>query len=303
MTAASATAATPAPIATLAPEELYWGLIAAPAPHAAAARRYRFEAQLPVPVETLHCVEHPLGDGRVVCVAIETERLRELLHLREDIDTGTWAVIPADAPPALHAAGVDAAACARLNLLNGDFEPLRRRRLRRAVAATWMLGLLLALGLAAFGSERRARAERRAAARIARVTSDAVAAAFPPEEGEAALPPESRLTQHLRRLRQAGDRSIDPTAANAIAGTLESLCQAWPGARRYQIATLTAAADRIILRGRAATSPDVEALARALDGVLGNGRRWRSALSSTHRQGEDFAFVVTLEPAGAPERP
>lgn len=176
------------------------------------------QGRLPEPLEYLHAVAIPwqtdareqTRTGLLVCAA----RIDDL----RTVPTTVRVVAPAAVPDCVHLPGVPIAD--RLNLLVGPFEPpafRRRRRLRHAVAAVWLVALssLILIGL-----------HRRAEAHDQRVASARAGVAMLLADTPA------RSADELASLVERTVRTLDqaqrvPASLDATAG-LAAILGAWP---------------------------------------------------------------------------
>ncbi len=190
-------------------ERLYWAVVEAKMPrHTGVADRDGLLAlsqdDLPVPIDHLHAVYARLDDARVLVCAAEEELLRGLPE-------GTLCCTP-DSIPAF-AGSTDPAS---LNLLAGTFEPAPLVTLRRRTRGMLAAGVILTIGLAAFGLWRRDAAweESRKATSQARDVVLAMVGAESP----------AQLRSRLERAGAAAAARRSPDAATPLA----ELLSAWP---------------------------------------------------------------------------
>lgn len=291
--------ATTADVPRVRADLLYWGRLAQDAGGATSeAQRYRFEAVLPVPVDSLHLIQARLPDGTVVMAGIEPDRLRSHLVDRGDITPSTWEVLP-DRLPAHVADALSPAdrddVIAKLNLLHGPFEPETRRVVRRRVSWALHGGVVLAALLAIIGVERRASALHAHAEQVRTETRRLLTGVVPLLPGD--RHPELRLTMELRRLEQAasgsGTTGMDPITA------LSSLWRVWPATLRTQIDAVNALPDRLVLRGTVPTLADAELLAQACRSVEADLRLRVQPLQAQVTD-RGATFLLTLVHQGTP---
>jgi hypothetical protein len=271
---------------------VYWGrLPAEPRRLNAQALCFRFERLLPVPVESVHCVSTTLPGGETLFIGIEPERLQAYCAAQTGMGPGTWTLVPDQLPDHYTAGGITPDAVTRLNLLQGSFEPAPRRKLRRLTAAVMHCGFALAVILAVIGIERRADALRTHTAAVQSAERILLVEAFPGP----ALPsahPELRLTAELRTCEQAA-KSPAATATD-VAAVLQQVWQSWPTALRLQADTVSASADRIVVRGTAATLADAEKLARACATVATPSASYRAEPLQAQSSDRGATFLLTM---------
>jgi hypothetical protein len=145
------------------PDRFYWAVVdangwnsAGPLPRGCAGA---LADEVPVPIEDLHAVCAPAGNGKLIVCAAEREAIQAL-------DPETLSLGPSELPEGISGlAGLQS-----LELLTGEFEPLpiRRVRTRRRILA--LATVALCGGLVSYGLSRRAEtwldlsAQQRAAA-------------------------------------------------------------------------------------------------------------------------------------------
>jgi len=292
----SAAPAEPSFSATIDARLLYWTRLPAEAGRLAAQQQdYRFERVLPVPVESLHVVRSRLRDGATLLVGIEPERLRAHLAQRPDVSPDTWELLPDRIPDHLAAAEASAALTG-LNLLQGPFEPARRRRARQRRDLAAGAALALALVLALVGIERRVAAQGVAAESLRRSGQELLARTLGPSTGR--LPNAALLTQELRRLEQAAQ---DP-AATAVdaASVLQRLWAAWPADVRTQLETISLSPDRLVVRGSVPALADAERIAKASPTIQAGEAVFQAAPLQAEQTARGAVFLLTwhLQSAG-----
>lgn len=267
---------------------LYWTRLPPGSGTQPAQLDFRFERVLPVPVDQLHVVRAPLPDGGALLVGIEPARLREHLAGRGDVTPDTWELIPDRTPP--HHTDL-AAALPALNLLQGSFEPERRRRARRMRDVAVAGGLVLALVLALVGIERRVAARAQAAEDLRRAGQELLVQAVGPASGRVSAA--TLLTQELRRLEQAarGPAAV-PVDAAAV---LQRLWAAWPSDLPVQVETVSLTPDRLVLRGAAATLADVERIATATPVITVADAVFRALPFQAEQTPQGAAFLLTWQ--------
>lgn len=275
--------------ATIDAQLLYWVRLPADAGRLDLQQQhYRFERVLPVPVESLHVISTRLRDGGSLLVGIEPERLRNHLASRQDVSAITWELLPDRIPDHLQV-NESPAPLAGLNLLQQEFEPARRQRVRQAGAVATGLGLALILILALVGIERRAAAEGAAAQAIRQKGQDLLSQALGQPGGR--LPNAALLTQELRRLELA---ARGPAATQLDApGILQRLWAAWPADIRTQVETVSLAPDRLVVRGSVPTLADAERVAKACPTISIGTAVFRAAPLQAEQTARGAIFLVT----------
>ena len=275
--------------ATIDAQLLYWVRLPADAGRLDAQQQhYRFERVLPVPVESLHVVSTRLRDGGSLLVGIEPERLRSHLAGRQDVSGMTWQLLPDRIPD--HLAMAEApAALAGLNLLQDEFEPARRRRVRQAGGIATGVGLALILILALVGIERRVAAHGAAADATRRKGQELLSQALGQPGGR--LPNAALLTQELRRLELA---ARGPAATQLDSpGILQRLWAAWPADIRTQVETVSLAPDRLVVRGSVPTLADAERVAKACPTITNGETVFRAAPLQAEQTARGAVFLIT----------
>ncbi|MDA3961790.1 MAG: hypothetical protein PF961_13455 [Planctomycetota bacterium] len=271
--------------------ECYWALLtASDARLSERARRYRFEAVLPVPVDELQVAGAALADGRHLLVGVASTQLRSGLA---QLDAPTSAR-PADLPAHLLEQGVDPEVVERLELLHGAFEPTQHRARRNGRCIVSVSALVLAAVLLVVGGLLRAR-DQHAVASHARTQAAALAnEAVPQQVGAQRLPPALRLQQEVRRARQAAQTG---GPEQDLLPVLETLFAAWPPSLRVQVDTIGLDPGHLVIRGRV---PDPEAgqtLAAALAELNTPLGAWRARPLDLPRVADGAAsFLLAFEP-------
>ena len=289
---------------TIPPTELYWGVIetSKQPPIAFGSLRtterdrrlgFQFEDVLPLPIEELHAVYSPLGQGRYAACGIPRNRIAELRS------SGASSVKPEALPePMLE---LDVKLDARdFELLTGEFLPIRieRRNIRVKLEIAALIGFTAVL--CSLGLQSRAADARNAEALVAARTADRYAAALGPAPAGSTQRPAARLLSELRLLQQTRlddgeitevEQSSDPSEQ------LASLLAAWPGSIRPRVEQLTVADETIALTVSLRSESDVEALLAALGTLPG----WSINRSDIQRvparrdQEESFRARITFE--------
>lgn len=206
------------------PSQFYWAVLTLPRGAGTTSRRHRteclrhmFQTALPLPIEDVHITLTPLSDGTHLACGIDRELLATLVASRPD------SLGPTEPPAGL----CDGIACSvkRINVLHGEFTPVRsiaRASRRRATLAACAFALCVLVSIGA--ERRRALFLRREAAHTAALERLAR------EHGAHAttLSPLMRLTAELRRL-QASAAQVEPGAIPRNAAIdLASLLSRWP---------------------------------------------------------------------------
>lgn len=237
-----APAITPTTTFTWPPERFYWSVLDAPGMKRAGVLPPgllpEFQEELPVPVEELHAVSVPTGDGRLVVCAAPRSALAEL-------DQSLLSLTP-ERLPAVIAAPIE---CSCLNLLVGEFEPrpLRRARAIRHVLAAGVV--LLAALIAVLGLVRRAGHWESVAEQARAASVQALLQISPGATLE-------KVLAELARLRPATEAAASLRPPPDAAPQLAALLNAWPAAipsKPQSISVTPAALDvSVALDGNAA---------------------------------------------------
>lgn len=243
-------------------ERLLWAVLEDPATDhlSARARRqrrdFRFEAVLPVPIESVHAIYHRVDPTRVLAVGCPHERLGSLAD-------GTLSLTPESIPE--HVAGVlGDGTCdpALLELLTGPHEPIAVQRLRQRGTVQIAVVGVLAVSLLSIGLWRRASAERtfaaQATAAIQGVHEDVLGPA------SRSGPRHHEVTGLLRTLRSTHTTATDATAPGAERA-LATMLAGWPDAVPARTRTIRVSPTSITVEATLASAEDAEALASGLD--------------------------------------
>ena len=271
----------------IAAEDAYWTVISAQeAERLGSAVAYRFEQDLPIPLEDVQVATCELASGAVVLLGVP----RSELHQRWTASPSARRALPRDLPPFVQAAGAQDADRLQLNLLTGAFEPsaVRRERQRRRVILISLLSLLL-LG-AIVGVERRvARGWADVATLDARATT-ALAAAIPPGSGSSQRA-DLQLVQELRRI----DQELAATGQHPEAVVaLDAVLRAVPPATSWRITELTSDASGVHAQGWVASAAEAQQVQRAF------GRQLTISAGGTTAGAAD-AVLVADAPTLSPE--
>ncbi|MBL9140568.1 MAG: hypothetical protein JNK53_01765 [Phycisphaerae bacterium] len=271
----------------VAPEDLYWAVLD-PAPLgrnaiAPAERGFLLEAEVPVPIESLHVAYAVLpGSSCLLACAIERERLQAIT-----VD-GPLSVVPASLPAWLPADIHSAVAPGSLELLHSEFEPRACRRARRTFALVVASSIAVAASVVAFGVAAKSSAIDRAIAayddRSEQLTKAALAGA-PKRSG---LPDGLRLTAELRELRST--RAGDAPTVRDSAPFLAMALAAWPEGTRAHIDSLSVTHRSISLRGQARSAEDYQRVMDALSALPG----WRIGPPQFREAKDGYAFNAEL---------
>lgn len=197
------------------PERFFWAVLRMPAWRRVGSLPWGLLAdaadEFPLPIEDLHAVGAPAGEGRVVVCAARRDELAT-------IDPRVASLTPEHLPDCIEA-GVDPEV---LELLVGDFEPPEQRRARFRRHAALSATVFICATLIAIGVGRRTEhwTDVAAAARAARLELTArVAPGIAPEH----------LAMEVAQMRSAAETAgVRPPRDAAL--TLASLLDAWPQA-------------------------------------------------------------------------
>ena len=273
---------------TIPAARCYWGVLPADSKRLdASARRYRFEAVLPVPVESLHTADLDLPDGRVLMVGIERAELAALIGAAS---TPPLSAHPHALPPTLgDGIALSPEQLASLELLHGEFEPAPSRQRRRRVTLVLVAAPLVAAMIIIIGALTEAAAHRSAEAQAREQANKLADAAVPLPPGAQWLPPTLRLEQELRRARQAAN-GAGPEAD--LVPVLDALWQVWPDDVRIQIDTIGLDAGRLVLRGRVPDAESAQQLAASLSQLPVPTGPWRAQPMNVPKVGSDAVSVL-----------
>ncbi len=256
------------------PERFYWGLLDVRDVPRNADRGYLFEPLLPVPIESVHAVYIPAGEGRMLACAASREALEEL-------EPAALSLAPESLPNAVVGVDVDPN---RLNLLVGPYEPRQVRRLR----AIWHFSIAAILaacaGLVAFGLHERAQVHARAAGDAQEALNalyDQVLSGGGRLAGSTQNPG-LLLSTELERLRRTRTAADPNHGVDDAAPVLADLLARWPGQVLLRTESLTVTATEITLIGLVDSADKVEPLRAAVAELDG----WRLALPRTESTGE-----------------
>jgi hypothetical protein len=251
-------------------EQLYWGIIdtsgfpplafAMLRPEAVRCRyANQLDAVLPIAVEELHVVYHPIGEHAVLACGIEHARIAELR------DAGTSRVTPATIPEL--PANSEYPAPESLDLLTGAYLPTSVVKSRRTQSRWIAAGFLLIATLVSIGNLRRGQHHGAAAETLRARQTELYLSVLGSESSS--LPPTIRLTTELRRLsatRGTGGAVADSTDAVL---DLESVFRVWPSDTRLRVERLSVSSDRIDIAAEADATLDFERFISATQDLPG----------------------------------
>jgi type II secretory pathway component PulL len=251
-------------------ERLYWGVIdtsgfpplafAMLRPEAVRCRyANQLDAVLPIAVEELHVVYHPIGEHAVLACGIEHARIAELR------DAGTSRVAPATIPGL--PANTEYPTPESLNLLTGAYLPTSVVKSRRAQSRWIAAGFLLIATLVSIGNLRRGQRHGAVAETLRARQTELYQSVLGTEPNS--LPLSVRLTTELRRLsatRGTGGAVADSTDAVL---DLESVFRVWPSDTRLRVERLSVSSDRIDIAAEADATLDFERFISATQDLPG----------------------------------
>ncbi len=251
----------------LDPHEVYWGMIDTaglpPIPFGrlrpGIERRrldHQFDPVLPIAVEEVHAVYHPVGGDRVLACGIGRGKIA-VLHA-EGWDT----VVPGIIPPEVS----DRVDPVDLNMLVAEFTPAKvarhRSRRRNLVAASLAVaGLILTAGnLRRAGHAQDSMKSLRS--QQASLYQEAIG------EPDGPMPPAVRMTTELRRLSatRGAKATFDRPAAEL---DLQELLACWPRSEEIRVERLFIQPGRIDITAEASDASAVAALVEALGAMNG----------------------------------
>jgi len=272
---------TAAPEVRLPPERFYWAVLDV---GALSGRKrglgFLFESVLPVPVESVHAVYLPLGEGRVLACGMDRPLISEW--------EGALVLGPAALPEFVRTPGAPDAAV--INLLVGEFEPRAVRRARRRVtllACAALLACALAVG---WGQSRRAAHWREISELLAQATAGVYEQVLPASTGS--VPPAARLTAELRALDRTRGDAPSSQGPREIAPTLAAMLATWPTDLPASTESLSAAAGALTLTVRLPDEASAERLERELKPPPG----WRVSQPNVQRERDGLTVRVRMEP-------
>ena len=223
------------------------------------ACRYRFEAEIPRPLESMHVVQAELPEGDVIVMGVE----RAVLARWYARHPNAVAFIPDGWPPFVDGASASDAVRRHLNLLSGPFEPPAVRRQRRQ--RTLIIGAgIVAVVLGVLGGVERRVAHGRQVVALAQAQVDALYHAAFPVADASGLRPEMRLIQELRRAEGAlanGGGLPSPIVA------VDSLVRSQPAETLIRIQRVEVDGQGMRVEGSAPDAPALQEWNRALQNL------------------------------------
>ncbi|MEE8468530.1 MAG: hypothetical protein V3T22_08750, partial [Planctomycetota bacterium] len=220
---------------------------------------YLFEPLVPEILEDLQVVFHPLGRRRYVACAVPRR------VLEEEVDASAIRLIPSEPPAFLNADFP----LESLNLLTGEFTPrvvrLSRRRMGRELAAL-VASCFLVLWI---GFERRVDAAKDRQEQISERIGEVYEQALGPASTGASLPLSLQLEARLRSLRHTRvlDPALEPLRDASL--QLQNLLASWPAALQVETESIRVSGDTMHVIGGLRSTPAVQALVSALEGLEG----------------------------------
>lgn len=259
----------------LPPDRFFWAVVQIPqtGPRRPSVQQlcYFFEAALPIPLEDVHVVFEPLGEGRYLGCALPRAQLtQEIETLGSHITVLTPSAVPDFLDVNTHPD--------TLNLLTGDFEPPVVKRLRRRAWSSAAACLALCAVFIVLGLELRAQHVHRLTRAVdanQRAVQVQVLGSDAPERTQ---PLELQMRSLLRQLQQTRSASAlddEPVQGNAD-DTLATLLAAWPVSERdndpalhLRTELISVTPTSITVRGLLPGSEEAQALADAMKDVQG----------------------------------
>lgn len=299
-------------VGTIAAARLYWAVLDTDGLSAAAIRDpkrlgYLFEEFLPTPIEELQAAYTPIGEEgrgsppRILACGIDRDRLTRLL---ERPDATSWTRLhPVELGPALDI-HPDSVSLAAINLLTGDFEPARVRRLGRWVWMTAAAALCVVTAAGSVGFARqRAELLREFAAQEAALGSRLWELVGPSGAPRGASVPRLELALESQlvslQITRGGDLSQDHDATSLIP-VFASLLTYWPDESQIEdlhLNRVSLRANRIDISGQIGDPAALEWIRDTLDQWPG----WAARTSETRRTGGgsqvSFGMTITREEA------
>lgn len=279
------------PAATIPAESCYWVLLP-PSPRRLTRERILsgIEPWVASVVDRLDLAWQTAGDGQVLVVATEPERLDAILAAAPD----AWSASPDRIPDHVAVPGVVAA---DLNLLTGHRTPRQVRALERRLTAAIVVVAAVAAALFCLGAWRqttRLQDDRNSLGtageqRLAEVLPTALCGSDP--DPLLRLDQAQRLTAALVR---AADGSSGGSAA-LFAGLLAS----WPADLRIQVANLSVDGNRCTISGAAAGVEETQRLSAALNAALATQPGWRMLPLQAVSGAGSVTFTCTIVREGA----
>jgi hypothetical protein len=237
----------------------YWSVITAPelpkgrlSPGALAHLRTLLEADLPVDSSAVHAVFARLDDSRFVACAAPRERLADRQH-------DPLSLCPESAPD--FCGPIDPE---QLNLLTGEFEPQRLKRLRTRRFNTAGLAAAACLALIAAGLWRRANEWQAQAIDSGMATREVLAAMRTHEHEDPAIT-QMRLRDEIAMLRRTRVSVEKPDSSDA-AMALAYILAAWPADHEVRTEVVSVTPESVTM---SVTVDDAPAMLRALSAPPG----------------------------------
>lgn len=241
---------------------------------------YLFEDLLPVPIEDVHAVYTPLGDGRVVACGMDRAKLAEWAG-------GLFSLGPDRAPDFVRQVAPE---LGPINLLTGPFTPAPIRAARGRVWGRAVAACVLGAVLVSVGSFRRAWWHNAQAQAHEQATSGIYQAVLPPAAGGQL--PQARLLSELRTLQQTRGRDDRPQAPD-LALVLADLLSVWPADQNVRTDSLIIAPTGVTLVATLESNEQAQRLAQALGRAPGLTAQTPQVTSS--RQGVKVTLRMTIK--------
>jgi hypothetical protein len=241
---------------------------------------------LPVDVDAVDLAWTKGRDGTLVIIAIERDRLDQILAEFPK----ALSAIPASIPPHIAATGVETAA---LNLLIGNRLPQDLRRWDRRLAATILAASLLTAAILVTGSLLKASQIRANDAAQASASSARIIETLPRWLATKDPDPEMTLEQG-RRLTQALTKA---SGGNEAALVIRQILDYWPTGSLVQISSLSIDSGKGTLEGSSPSLDGAQTLAAAVSSAC-SSVGWQSApLQTTAKEGS-IAFSIVISQGG-----
>jgi len=266
-------------------EQCYWAVLDARRLPRRLGKRtkqldYLFEPLLPVPLDEVHAVYHPLADRRHLACAVDRAILEAHLH------RGAVTLTPQALPPMVD----DDIDPRWLELLTGPYTAACVSRLRRRALWT-IVAAILALTLAiSFGLERRAANLASEQREVTGATRAVYREVLGSEMLRSKLPPELMLTAQLRKLRQTRATEEAPPPLDDASSTLAALMGRWPHDLHVQTESLHVTQYVIQINGDVPSSPEAQQLHDALASIEG----WRIEHPTVRASAQGFRAAIRL---------
>lgn len=271
-------------------ERFYWGVLQ---PRRAGRRapsdaqlRFLLEPLLPEPIDAVHAVFEPLGDGKWLAVAVPRSALAE------HVPQGVLSLRPETVPPEL---GVEVDS-ARLELLQGAAIPQVVERQRRTRAIVAIAAGVAAVGAVLYGVEQRVAQHERLAADIHQQRLAAIEERLGPQVRASPLPPELVLAAEVRSMERTRLPVPGDGLPQSVAPLLAQVVNTWPQALQVRVEALQASAGQVVVRGKADGPSEVESLASSYQSTPG----WRVEQPSVRDARGEASFVLRLSQEAKP---